>query len=507
MSVASNDYHGLWRASANEGVPYSEDFSEALLVLPEFIDGALGAGKASIIDIKFNITNPKECELIVNDNGKGLISEKRMKEWSSKDIGNNETENFYGHGSKKALTKFCPDYNNAKWILYWRKQDRRGLSGVLNILSSPFNGLETKHTEDDENEDICQTHGTCWKIVFDISVLGKNNKPNEIMMDIQEIIRARYESSYYHPYTINIQVTDGATILKKNSTEWKSLKESLEIELSSDKVKKTCEYIKKLDKTTVNFTLYEIVEDGRRYNITNMPTFGRKNMNSSRIHIARNGRYIEAMPYAKFMGKEYHNSDNGKIGFIIFTGEELPTPCTTKVKMQEECPIFKKMKTLIIKYMNKPVPKLVKPKPVDPKPVDPKPVDPNPVESKPEEKKTVKMKRGITHLKEKKFPSEPLEQDVPVQESKLKSVKELIPEPVPKPHPEPVQEAKTKFVQEPIQEAKTKLKSVKEPVRELIQEKQEVLVLLKDDTTILEKLYKKYGYDLLNEKLNELKNF
>ena len=78
MSIPSNDYHGLWRASANEGVPYSEDFPEALLVLPEFIDGALGAGNASIIDIKFNITNPKECELIVNDNGKGLISEKRM---------------------------------------------------------------------------------------------------------------------------------------------------------------------------------------------------------------------------------------------------------------------------------------------------------------------------------------------------------------------------------------------------------------------------------------------
>ena len=94
MSVSSNDYHGLWRASANEGVPYSEDFPEALLVLPEFIDGALGAGNASIIDITVDITNPKECELIINDNGKGLVSEKRMKEWSSKDIGNNKTENL-----------------------------------------------------------------------------------------------------------------------------------------------------------------------------------------------------------------------------------------------------------------------------------------------------------------------------------------------------------------------------------------------------------------------------
>ena len=176
MSVSTNEYQGLWRASANEGVPYSEDFPEALLVLPEFIDGALGAGNASKIDIIFNITNPKECDLIVNDNGKGLVSEKRMKDWSSKEIGNNETENIYGHGSKKALTKFIPDYVNAKWTLSWRKQDKRGLSGALNILSSPFNGLDTKHTEDDENDDTCPIHGTCWNIKFDISVLGKYNK-------------------------------------------------------------------------------------------------------------------------------------------------------------------------------------------------------------------------------------------------------------------------------------------------------------------------------------------
>jgi hypothetical protein len=499
MSVSSNDYHGLWRASANEGVPYSEDFSEALLVLPEFIDGALGAGKASIIDIKLNITNPKECELIINDNGKGLISEKRMKEWSSKDIGNNETENFYGHGSKKALTKFCPDYNNAKWNLYWRKQDRRGLSGVLNILSSPFNGLETKHIEDDENENICPTHGTCWKINFDISVLGKNNKPDEIMMDIQEIIRARYEPSYYHQYTINIQITDGANILKKNSSEWKSLKECLENELSTDKVKKTCEYIKKLDKTTINFTLYEIVEDGRRYNIPDMPTFGRKNMNSSRIHIARNGRYIEAMPYSKFMDKEYHNSDNGKIGFMIFTGDELPTPCTTKVKMQEECPIFKKMKKLIIKYVNKPESKLSIIKTVSL--VEPK-QDVN-QEAKPEEKKIIKMKSIIVNPKlitgeQKDLVQEPkiklakepnqVKKQIQVQEPKVKLSKEL----------NQVQEPKVKLSKEPIK--------VQEPKIKLVKELNPVLVLSKDDINIVEKLYKKYGYDLLIKKLNEFNN-
>ena len=371
MSLSANEYHALWRASANEGVPYSEDFPEALLVLPEFMDGSLGAGNASKIDIIFDITNPKECKLIVNDNGKGLVSEKRMKDWSSKDTGNNETENIYGNGSKKALSKFMPDFGNAKWELFWRKQDKRGLSGALNILSSPFNGLDTKHIEDDENENICPIHGTCWKITFDISVLGKFNKPADLMNALQEIIRSRYEPSKYQPYIIDIKINNGATTLQQNSTEWKSLKEHLDDEIQNGNVNKTHESTITVDNTTATYSFYEIVGDGRKYNIPGMPTYGRKNMTSSRVHLARNGRYIEAMPYSKFIGKEQHNSQNGKIGFVMFTGEELPTPCTTKVKFQEECPIFKKMTALIIKHIITPPaknPVTVKPAVVTPPP-------------------------------------------------------------------------------------------------------------------------------------------
>jgi len=385
MSVSTNEYHGLWRASANEGVPYSEDFPEALLVLPEFMDGSLGAGNASKIDVIFNITNPKECELIVNDNGKGLVSEKRMKDWSAKDTGNNETENIYGNGSKKALSKFMPDFVNAKWTLFWRKQDKRGLSGALNILSSPFNGLDTKHIEDDENEDICPIHGTCWKIKFDISVLGKYNKPAELMNALQEIIRSRYEPSKYQPYIIDIKIIHGAITLQQKSTEWKSLKEHLDDEIQNGNVNKTHESTITVDKTIATYCFYEIVGDGRKYNIPGMPTYGRKNMTSSRVHLARNGRYIEAMPYSKFIGKEQHNSQNGKIGFVMFTGEELPTPCTTKVKFQEECPIFKKMTALIIKHIITPpakIPVTVKPIIVTP-PNTPTPVTAKPVIAKP----------------------------------------------------------------------------------------------------------------------------
>ena len=351
MSVSRNDFHGLWRASANEGVPYSDDFPEALLTLPEFIDNSLGAGGASVIDVKFNITNPRECELSITDNGRGLVSEKRMKEWSSKDVGSNSTENVYGHGAKKALSKFAPEYSTATWKMYWRKQDRRGLVGTLNILSSPYNGLETLHTEDDKSDDICPDHGTRLTIKFAITVLGKFNTSDSLMVAVQEIIRVRYEPSQYQPYTINVKVIDGTAVLDYKSTEMKSLRECLEAEPPTN-VKKIYERELTLDKTTAHVSFYEIITDGRGYSIAGLPTFGRKNMKASRVHIARHGRYIEAMPIAKFLGKEEHNSLNGKIGFIRFTGEELPTPCTTKVKMHEECPVFKKMITLIRKNVD-----------------------------------------------------------------------------------------------------------------------------------------------------------
>jgi hypothetical protein len=355
-AVYNNDFHGHWRASANEGMPYSDDFPESLLVLPEFIDGALGAGNASNICVKFDITHPKQCILTVSDDGKGLISEKRMKDWSSKDIGNSETENIYGHGSKKALTKFAPDFGTAIWSLQWRKQDRRGFSGVLNTLVSPFNGLETKHIEDDEDLLTCSDHGTQWNITFDISVLGNLSKPSDLMAALQELIRVRYEPSAYQPYTITTSVVNGSSVLTERSTDWMSLKSCLDAEIVKGSVVKTHEITQTIDNTTVKCDFYQIVADGRSFNIPGLPLFGRRNMNASRVHIARNGRYIEAMPYAKFMGKENHNSDNGKIGFIVFSGDELPTPCTTKVKMQEECPIFKKMKVFVVKHINTPKP-------------------------------------------------------------------------------------------------------------------------------------------------------
>ena len=64
----NTEFHSLWRASANEAVMYSNDYPEALLVLPELIDGALGDGKASEISIEIDMNGEKSV-LRVKDNG------------------------------------------------------------------------------------------------------------------------------------------------------------------------------------------------------------------------------------------------------------------------------------------------------------------------------------------------------------------------------------------------------------------------------------------------------
>ena len=214
--------------------------------------------------------------------------------------------------------------------------------------------METKHTEDETNELLCPEHGTHWHIEFNLSVLGKHTKAADILRSLQELCSVRYETAFYQPFTIHLKVINGSSTLTKNSTEWKTLKECLELETLNGNVKKTHEFRETVDKTTAVCSVYQITANGNTFASLHpeFPIFVRKNMNGQRVHIARDGRYIEAMPYSEFMGKEAHNNDNGKIIFIQFiSGEnqELPVPCTTKVKMQEECPIFKKMTAIIKK--------------------------------------------------------------------------------------------------------------------------------------------------------------
>ena len=385
-------FKSLWRSSANEAVAYSDDFSEALLVLPELIDGSLGDGKATEINIKFDITNSKSSILIVSDNGIGITSVKRLLDWASTNSAS--TEHVYGHGSKKCLTKFMPNYDDAKWSVKWRKVDKRGVCSSLNIVHSPFLGSQTKHDEDETDETTLMNSGTEWTINFDSSILKLSNVEPEkdLLNQLRELFNTRYETSYYNKFTINIEIVNRSIKICENSNsgKWLTLKQEL------DKDKKNIsnilnkefviEYIDDINKNTniinISIQFYKIISDGRKFKLKNFPVFGCKNMKGTRVHIGLKGRYIESMPFHNFMNKEIHNSDNGNIIFINFYSNNnvLPTPCTTKVKFQEECPIFKKCLIYIREIINKAEKDHVSPKP----PPNPSPLKPEPTPTKPE---------------------------------------------------------------------------------------------------------------------------
>ena len=80
--MSTEEYHALWRSSAYEAVPYTEDFPEGLLVLPELSDGSIGQGKATQIIFRISL-NGENSKLTVLENGGGIRNERRLLAWAA----------------------------------------------------------------------------------------------------------------------------------------------------------------------------------------------------------------------------------------------------------------------------------------------------------------------------------------------------------------------------------------------------------------------------------------
>jgi hypothetical protein len=345
-------YSGQWRSSAYEAVPYTKDYPECFLVLPELLDGAVAQGNATKVTIEIEL-HELTGVLKVIDNGKGITTTTnllRLLNWASKKSLN--THHRYGHGSKKCLTKWNKDYHS-KWHVRYRTSGKREDSfSSLFTYKGPFEGPEKEWEEDEDDTVSLMPSGLEWSIEFNREILQSICKPLEILNTIKEIIRSIYSRKYFDKTEFIIKISENDTIIKESSREnkWTTLQECVENEVINGNCMKIKSIVEDFNGVQLTYTKYHLTIEGRKqFSLKkDFPTYGNKNMNSTRIHISINGRTIEHLPYWECLGKSSaHNSLNGIIGFVNFEGtdvkdyEKMPTPSTTKVSFYENCDIYK----------------------------------------------------------------------------------------------------------------------------------------------------------------------
>ena len=351
MASTKEEFAAQWRSSAHEAVPYTEDFPECLLVLPELWDGSLSQGKATQIHTTFELPKGDGPGILrLRDNGQGITNLTRLLAWASKS--NADISHRYGHGSKKMLTKWSRDHETAKWTLKYRTKDKKGFSSSLHILTGPFLGIHTKHEEDADDETTLVPSGTEWSIEFDPAILGELRDPTLLFAAVKELYCSKYSEAHLARCKHTLSVLVNGTVLKEEMSDlWLSFQQQLEKEVKESRAiicrKKTVA----IDGGCWSATEYKITGDGKgAYPLKqNFPRFGAKNMKAARVHIGLEGRFIEAAPLYKLAGRESnHNDFNGRLVIVNFVPttaddyEKLPTPCTTKVSFYENCPVFKK---------------------------------------------------------------------------------------------------------------------------------------------------------------------
>ena len=354
-----DDWVAAWRASAYEAVPYTQDFPEALLILPEIIDGAIGQGKATVIEICIELEPLKERGTIrISDNGCGLQNLSRFLKWAA----STSTDNLHrnGHGMKKCMAKWEKDHSKAEWSVIYRKNNRD-----LVKIDSPYLGIDTKQTDISDDNTTLMPTGTQWSMNFDMSVLGASVQPDKLVADLKEIILTRYSNEIIQRTTFTVSIKTPTLSREINSKVggWHSFQRQVELELEAKNVRLVRERVVHIPGGYWDYKAYRIIADGRSFNspmTRTFPTYGQKNMKSSRVHISIEGRMIEALPLAKLHKKENHPDFNGCIEFVNFIPKTpemfymMPSPCTTKVSFYENDPVFKQFKVDYLKVQELP---------------------------------------------------------------------------------------------------------------------------------------------------------
>lgn len=357
----TEEFHALWRSSAFEAVPYTDDFPEALLVLPELIDGSIGQGQASKITVQIALNSTKS-NLKVRDNGVGIKNERRLLQWAAQKASDNLHRN--GHGTKKCLTKWEQDYTKANWTIKYRL-----LSKNLQVIKGPFKGRDTDITEDETDQTTLMPSGVEISIDFDTSVLaGLAEKPDDLFKALKELIQTRYSEAVFEKTEFIIDIAAGESTQKKLAPHssknakapWHSFKASVEKSLEDPRVSKVFTQTVAIEggQYTVEVFYNTILGNTAFALKKEFPKYGPKSMKSSRAHVSLDGRMIEAIPIYQLMGRDAnHNDFNGFIVFVNFVPntkedfDKMPSPCTTKVSLYENDKVLTKFKVDFTKMM------------------------------------------------------------------------------------------------------------------------------------------------------------
>lgn len=367
-------FKGLWRASAHEAVPHTEDFPEALLVTPEFWDGSILQGNATVVKTVFKWLDNSRVQFKYEDNGAGIKNERRLLQWAAPN--SVDTMHRNGHGLKKAMTKYMREYDSAKWTISYRKKNKN-----LQVIHSPFLGPETVSEEDEYEDKALTPSGTQITFDFDVDVLGKyESSPQALFHALRELLTTRYSEQVLRRIDFQLEILKDDIHLRGSSklNEWHSFEWHLQQRIPRQ-VKLVFEHTEIFPGGRWNYKEYFLhVPGNTTFDLKNnefFPVYGRKNQSASRVHTFLEDRMIEAIPFHKVLGRgQSHNDDNGRFAIWTFSGdhEKMPQPATTKVSFYENDQVFKEALLTLNKRMedtkDKPAPPPPNPPPSKPKP-------------------------------------------------------------------------------------------------------------------------------------------
>lgn len=329
-----------WRCSAKDNVPYTEDFPKALLTITEFLDNSLAKGKATRIEVEFDITDPDAGTIRVRDNGVGIENQSDLLRFctiGSKD--SSDGNHRYAKGRICAMASLMENYETAEWDATFRFD---GNSTKLNRISNPWSTPEKMQRSmvsipiDDTNRDI----GFEMMIKFIKSILGGDLATNsqKLFDKTKERFITKYAKAIFEKTEFILTVKNATqTITESSKTHnWKTFEQMCSEEPTCEKVFECTIQWESITSTVVEYKLKSNALQ------TDFPTFGTRCIPAQRVHIVNDGRLIESRHKSRMDGGDPHNSKNGEIVFLNSSSiggdfNDQPEPATVKVSIVDGC--------------------------------------------------------------------------------------------------------------------------------------------------------------------------